>query len=78
MPRDSLVKMSSVDPGQTNPNSDGPSITPAIISPTTCGCPMRFAAIPTKRQTIRMIAICKKNEAESACMCGRESMFGGR
>jgi hypothetical protein len=39
---------------------------------------MRFAAIPTTRQTIRMIAICKKNEAESACMCGRESMFGGR
>ena len=51
--------------GSRSPKRDGPSRTPATISPTTCGWPRRRPARPTRRHVARMSAICKKNATES-------------
>ena len=47
--------------GASQPSKDGPSITPVIISATTCGWPRRAARRPTSRQAVRMSAIWRKN-----------------
>ena len=51
--------------GARSPKSEGPRNTPAIISPTTWGCPTRRASAPTTRQAARMTNICRKKAAES-------------
>ena len=45
------------------PSSDGPSATPAMISPTTPGWPTRFAAAPKKRAATRMTATSNRTNA---------------
>src|ERR1700722_9265917 len=47
--------------GASSPSSDGPSNTPAIISPTTGGCPARPTAMLTSLQAMRMMAAARKN-----------------
>jgi len=59
------------------PSSEGPSRTPAIISPTTCGWPILRADQPTTRQANKITAICRKNDAASACMGRMTSGFAG-
>jgi len=51
--------------GASWPSNDGPSNTPATISPTTCGCPMRLAASPTSRHAAKMTNIWRKKRTES-------------
>ena len=52
----SLGNAPSWSPGARSPKSDGPSSTPAIISPTTWGWPIRLAARPTTRTAPRISA----------------------
>ncbi len=48
------------------PSSEGPSTTPVIISPTTCGWPTRFASQPTSRHAPSTTASCRKKRMESS------------
>ena len=51
----------SCNSGAIDPNKDGPRITPAIISPITCGCRNpRLTTHPHSRQAARITNICKK------------------
>ncbi len=47
--------------GDSSPSSDGPRHTPAIISPTTCGCARNLRpSQPQRRQASRITASCRK------------------
>ena len=47
--------------GKRRPSKEGPSSTPAIISPTTWGWPRNFwPSQPTTRQVIKITANCRK------------------
>jgi hypothetical protein len=63
--RESFGKSTWCQLGTSSPNSEGPMITPAIISPTTWGCPTERARNPTHRHTARMKNTWRKNAAEA-------------
>ncbi len=59
--------------GASRPNSDGPSTTPAAISPTTPGCPNRMNSRLISREATRMTNSCRNRRASGLWKLARNS-----
>ena len=53
--------------GATQPTSEGPSSTPAAISPMTGGCPTRLASAPIARAASMMTISWRSSRASGCC-----------
>ncbi|MCY1240668.1 hypothetical protein D9M72_535240 [compost metagenome] len=73
-PREAAGKRVSLNSGKYNPNKEGPSTIPAIISPTTEGCPIFLQIHPKNRATKIIVKIWASKMAKGCCkLCCIES-----